>query len=42
MVRRKIKKFKVNEYSTPDKAKDLVGLFVFVMLGYAFTVIWFL
>jgi hypothetical protein len=42
MVRRKIKKFKVNEYSTPDKAKDLVGLFMLVVLGYSLTVILFL
>ena len=32
----------VNEYSTPDKVKDLVGLFMLVVLGYSLTVILFL
>jgi hypothetical protein len=43
MVKRKqIKRFKVNEYTKVEKIKDLSGLFVFVMLGYIFTVIFFL
>jgi hypothetical protein len=40
--RKKIKRFKVNDYTKAEKIKDLTGLFVFVMLGYAFTVICFL
>ena len=38
---REIKKFKVNEYTKPQKIKDLVGLFVLVMTGYVLTVILF-
>lgn len=38
---RKIKKFKVNEYTKTQKIKDLAGLFVLVMTGYVLTVILF-